>query len=230
MTMPAVIQEFISAAVVPGDICLPFHYPADNEFERYQVGFRTHGITGENLTSSKPGGWQPGWYVIALNGMDDPFFVDVMEDALNYPVYYAAHGAGSWTAIPVAPGIVHFSQLLAAMPAREQLPQFLETHVDIANEFWKEVYESALAPEEPESAPADMKEWVPGTLLITAVGEQKMKVVQYLKEKLDITPAAALQLSKQPEIVVQQGYLVHLRRVMQRLESLGATVVFKADD
>ena len=44
---PEVVRQFIEAATVAGDMGLPFHYPALDELEGWQSGFRYHGITGE---------------------------------------------------------------------------------------------------------------------------------------------------------------------------------------
>lgn len=90
------IRSFLEAAIVPGDMVLPFKYPQSERWEEWQSGFRYDGVSGNNLVASAPGEWQPGWYVVALNYFDDPFFIDLNEAAQGYPVYYAPHGAGRW--------------------------------------------------------------------------------------------------------------------------------------
>ena len=96
--LPRAVRRFIEDAIVAGDVALPFHYPRPEHWQGWQSGFRYHGITGESLIATTPGEWQPGWHVIALNGFDDPFFIDLGEEAQGFPIYYAPHGAGRWNA------------------------------------------------------------------------------------------------------------------------------------
>lgn len=230
MKIPQSVQDFITTATVAGNIALPFHYPVLNELIGYQSGFRYHGITGEDLTSTKEGDWQPGWYVIVLNGMDDPFFVDFTE--VDLPVYYAPHGAGKWVPVMVAESISHFAVLLNGLKDLQQNDaaalRYLEENVDIHNELWAEVYAGIQeAPQEEDNTPVDPEQFIRASIIITNVGENKMKVVQFLKEKLGLDGKEALALSKQPEITVAEGYVAHLRRTLNHLETLGATAVLK---
>ena len=66
--IPDAIQLFITAAVIPDDIMLPFHYPQPEQWHEWHKGFRSHGITGENLVADTPGAWQPDRSLIAPNG------------------------------------------------------------------------------------------------------------------------------------------------------------------
>lgn len=230
--MPPAIQQFIQMATVSDNIHLPFHYPALHELEGFQSCFRYHGITGADLTGSKPGQWQPGWYVIALNGFDDPFFVDITEEEQGIPVYYAPLGAGKWEAIKIAETISSFSQILNSLQALQQNEEatiaWLQSNIDIANVFWKELYDGLIAVEEqPEQPPTvDASAFTPGKLLITHIGPEKIKVVNYLKELLKLTPKEALELSRRSEIVAAEGYQMHLVKIMSHLQKLGATAVF----
>lgn len=230
--LPLPVQEFIQTATVCDNIHLPFHYPALHELEGYQSCFRYHGITGADLTGSKPGQWQPGWYVIALNGFDDPFFVDITEEEQGFPVYYAPLGAGKWAAIKIAETISSFSQILHSLQALQQNEEatiaWLRSNIDIATVFWKELYDDLIAaPEQPEHTPAvDAAAFTPGKLLVTHIGPEKIKVVNYLKELLKLTPREALELSRRSEIVAAEGYQMHLIKIMSNLQKLGATAVF----
>ncbi len=233
------VEHFIESQVIVGDLTLPYHYPRTNELEAWQVGFRSNGLTGESLVSTTPGAWQPGWYVIARNYFDDPFFIDVNEKAANFPVYYAPHGAGSWDASVVAPSIQRFSQILSALCGLEEAaPEallFLETETDMSVPFWSEVHEerrSRECEEEPVNTEADYdtSELQHGTLVITDVGSQKLKIVQILRQVLDLSLAEALALAAQREIVVGSGFLIRLRHLQEKLIVLGASVEFRPKD
>ena len=49
--MPGALRSFIDAAIVCGDMALPFHYPKGDQWEGWQSGFRIHGLTGEDLVA-----------------------------------------------------------------------------------------------------------------------------------------------------------------------------------
>lgn len=232
--IPDSVQQFIEAAIVVEDICLPFHYPKVDELEAFQSGYRYHGVTLENLVADKAGAWQPGWYVVAQNGMDDPFIVDFSDAAQGFPVYYAAHGTGRWDVVQIADNLAMFSSLLTALKARytnkEETLQYLQAHTDKQNVLWQEVYDNVLNRDDTPIEPVDMTEWIWGEVVITEVGAQKMKVVHYLKDIFKLTPQEALAMVKQPEITVKHGVLLHLKRGVRQLESIGATAVFRADE
>jgi hypothetical protein len=215
---------------------LPFHYPALHELEGYQSGFRRHGITGADLTGTRPGQWQPGWHVIALNGFDDPFFVDITEEEQGFPLYFAHHGAGKWEAIKIAETINGFSQILHNLQTLQQNEEatiaWLNANIVLTNTFWKELYDDLIsAPEQFEETPAvDAAAFTPGKLLITHIGPEKIRVVNYLKELLQLTPQEALALSKRTEIIAAEGYQMHLNKIMNDLQKLGATAVFVPEE
>lgn len=234
--LPETVRQFIEAAVVAGDMSLPFHYPALDDLEGWQSGFRRHGITGESLVSRDPGAWQPGWYVIALNGFDDPFFIDI-EGPRDFPVYYAPHGAGRWDATQAAPSIGHFSHMLSVLRdfANDDAGalRHLEAEVDPTNLLWREIYESRrsrpaleqeLACDETAPDPEELRQ---GILVLTAVGPRKLEVVQFLRRMLGLSPQAALALVAEGHIPVGEGCLLQLRAARDHLVSLGATVEFR---
>jgi hypothetical protein len=218
-------------------MALPFHYPGLQELEGWQNGFRVHGLTRESLVSTAPGAWQPGWYVVALNGFDDPFFIDIGEQAQGFPVYHAPHGAGRWDALPVAPGVQRFVQMLSALHSLADddagAMRYIEAEADLANALWLEVHETrrnrpALEQELARSdAPHDPEAWRHGALVLTAAGPQRLKVAQVLKQLLDVSPQEALVLAAKGDVALAEGYLAHLRATRSRLEDLGATVEFR---
>jgi ribosomal protein L7/L12 len=235
MNIPQPVQDFITTATVAGSMVLPYHYPALHEVEGFQVGYRYHGITGEDLVSTKAGGWQPEWYVIAGNYFDDPYFVDFSAAAENFPVYYAAHGAGKWVPVLVATNITRFATLLVALKELQQDNEaslrYLEDQVDLHNELWEEVYAGIKEEDELmeiEEIPVDPDQFIQGSIVITSIGENKMKVIQFLKERMGLSGKEALELSKQTEITVAEGNLIQLKRTLNYLETLGASAVFRA--
>jgi ribosomal protein L7/L12 len=235
--LPDEVKKFIASEVVVGDATLPSRYPKLSELGAWQVGFRSHGITGESLVSKASGAWQPGWYVIALNGFDDPFLVDIDEGSPGFPVYYAAHGAGRWDAIAVAPSLQRFAQLLSALrdladdDARAVL--FIETETGAENSLWDEVYKSfrsreALGKESGQiEAKYDAEDLQRGTLFVTDVGPQKTKVVQILRGVLDLSLREALALATGSDIVIGTGPMIQFRRIHNQLVALGASVEFR---
>ncbi|WP_433852304.1 hypothetical protein [Stenotrophomonas nitritireducens] len=237
-TLPDAVRQFIEAATVVGDMALPFHYPTTEEWERWQSGFRVHGITGESLVAATPGEWQPGWHVVALNGFDDPFFIDLGEAAQNFPVYYAPNGAGRWDAEQAAPSLRHLGEMLAALQRMGDddaaALRWIEAEVGLTSALWREVFQTRqqrhVEPPTPTVLPASPADWQRGTLVITAIGPQKMKIVQHLKRVQDLSPQEALALAEQGDIAVAEGCLAQLRDMQVRLQALGATVEFRPDE
>jgi ribosomal protein L7/L12 len=233
------IRDFIESRIVVGDLALPTHYPELHEIGAWQVSFRSHGSTGESLVSRASGDWQPGWYVIALNGFDDPFFIDIDERSAGFPVYYAAHGAERWDAVIVAASLERFGQLLSALndvkDNDERLLKLIETEADMTNALWSEVHQGVLEREALEKEfpldettydPADFQQ---GTLVITDVGSRKLKVVQAMKQALGLSLPEVLALARERDIVVGTGSAIQLRRIRDKLVELGATVAFRPD-
>lgn len=234
--LPRAVRRFIEDAIVAGDVALPFHYPRPEHWQGWQSGFRYHGITGESLIATTPGEWQPGWHVIALNGFDDPFFIDLGEEAQGFPIYYAPHGAGRWNAELAAPSLQRFGEWLTALrdlgDDDAAARQLIETEAGLDTELWNEVFEGRQrrpATVTESDPPPDPAAWAHGTLVVTAIGPQKMKVVLFLRQLLDLSPQEALTLAMQGDLAVAEGYLAHLRRVQAQLQALGATAEFRPD-
>ena len=141
--LPAAVQTFIAQAIVPGDMCLPYHYPKVENFAGFQSTYRYHGNTLEDLTSTAPGAFQPGWYVVAQSYFGDPFIVDFTEEAQGFPVYYAPLGAGEWVPTKLAASLADFTTLLIDLAAlADDSPAqlaYLKAHVDTSLEPWQEI-------------------------------------------------------------------------------------------
>ena len=236
--MPEAVREFAVAAIQGRDMALPWHYPKEEDWQGLQTGFRTHGISGENLLGAEDGQWRPGWFVIALNGFGDPFFIDIGEEAAAYPVYYAPHGAGRWDAVLVASSLREFGamlQSLAALDDDDAALQYLESHTDENNPLWSEVRaarrESASDENrhKEEEKPVEPTAWQHGTLLITRLGPHKLKVVNLLKQHLKLTPQQALSLTGALPIPVGRDYSIRFRGIRQELEAVGAQTTFQPD-
>ncbi|MGK9172986.1 SMI1/KNR4 family protein [Yokenella regensburgei] len=229
--IPDAILAFITAAVTPGDILLPFHYPQPAQWHAWHSGYRWHGITGENLVAKTPGMWQPGWYLIALNGLDDPFFINLDEAAQGYPVYYAAHGAGSWQAERIAPNLDAFHTLLAQLHHADEATALalLDAHTEPESRFWGELRETWLSEENEEDSDTrvDPLDWQAGRLLITGTGPQKLKVVHVLRKALNLPLAGALGFVASLPVCVGEDYRLRLRPLERALQDTGATLIFE---
>jgi hypothetical protein len=240
MNIPQLILQFILSKTISGSMLLPFHYPKPEEWQGYQSCFRYHGISGEDLTSTEAGKWQPGWYVIALNGLDDPFFVDLNEEEAGFPVYYAQPGAGVWVPLTVAEDITRFGTLLIGLEAlkndsksskQQHILLIQELANNAGNPFWKEVCEALIEEpyesEEETGISADPALWIHGQLILSHVGPNKIKIANYLRKIWDISPQEALTRLGQPELPLADGCLIRLQKHMNELQQLGATVTFK---
>lgn len=132
-------------------MALPWNYPIIDKFNDFQAGYRFNANTLENLTGQN-GEFHENWFVICSNYFDDPFFIDISETENDFPVYYAQHGAGSWTPIKISESIDEFANQLNAIKKlediKEQLLENLKNEFDLENELWKEVYDSTLENDE----------------------------------------------------------------------------------
>ncbi|MBO9729400.1 MAG: SMI1/KNR4 family protein [Chitinophaga sp.] len=232
LNIPPLIMQFIENPTETGVLLLPFHYPRKEEWREFQSGFRYHGITLEDLTSTKEGKWQPGWHVIALNGMDDPFFIDLNEETSGFPVYYALHGAGRWDAIALDFNIVSFALFLEQMEKagkdKTACLQLVELSTDTRNPFWMELHTTIQEwdDEEAESTEIDPALLRYGKLVITGAGPNKVKVAKYLMKIWNIGPQEALARLTQQDVPVADGFLLHLQKYIDGLQELGATVAW----
>jgi|GEM_PF-6301449 len=62
---------------------------------------------------------------------------------------------------------------------------------------------------------------------MTSAGNEKLKVALFFKKYLQLSAAESLALTKQAEVTVIEGYWPQARRVLDHLQSLGATVFFR---
>lgn len=228
------IKHFIEKQIELACLFLPQHYPAVETLDKFQEGYKYNGVTGEILTGTKPGEFKENWYVICSNDYNDPFYVDLSEHDQNFPVYFSWHGSGKWEPVKVAENLNDFAAKLLSIQKVEQnadkLQRLLKTDFDITIELWKEVYESVEEEEDSsENGDTDLSEWIKGKVVIRDIGENKMKIVHFLKTQLSLTPQEALAAVKQKDIEVYTGYLVHLKDSVNYLNKLGATAEFVAD-
>jgi len=235
-TLPNEVKDFIAAEIVAGDMALPSHYPQPHELQAFQVGYRSHGLTGEDLVSTASGGWRPGWFVIARNYFDDPFFIDIAEEAAGFPVYYARHGAGRWDAVIAAPSLQLFGQILSALRELKsddtRTQHFIEAETDATNALWREVLEGLKhrgEEQEPLEPVSDPKDFEFGDLILTEVGPQKLKVVQIVRRVLDVSLPQAMTVAAERDLVVCSGPRGggRLRRIQEQLTALGASTEFR---
>ena len=229
------IKEIIENKIEFDNYYLPQFYPETDRFEQFQSGYRYNETTGENLIGEKEGDWKEDWFVICSGYSNDPFIVDFSEKSKNYPVYFAWHGAGHWTPIKIVDTLKLFLHHLKELKKLENdkinILNYLENNVDLNNEFWKEAYQG-FAEQEFKTEPKedDWEDWILGKIIITDIGKEKMKLINYLKTELNLTPQQALMISKKDEIEFKEGYLTHLKYFIQTLENLGATAIFRKDD
>jgi hypothetical protein len=230
------IREFIASRIVPGDLLLPVHYPELEQLDGFQTGFRTHGHSGESLVSSADGAWQPGWYVIAMTGLDDPIFIDETERGSGYPVYTAPHGAGRWDPMAIAPSLAAFSRTLAALAKAEDDPRRFENIIaaepGFPDTFWREVIEErqrSVSEEDlsPSGGDYDPEDYAEGDLIVTDIGSQKLKAVGIISKACGLSLKETLALVAAPEVKAGSGMRIRLRRLQGQLEAVGATVIFR---
>ncbi|MBL8022238.1 MAG: hypothetical protein JNM27_21360 [Leptospirales bacterium] len=84
------------------------------ELAQRQVGYRSHGLTGESLLGENDGDWLAEWFVIGYDSLcGDPFLVDTSDSKL--PVLNAMHGEGSWNPDIVSTTFDGFSEALLVL-------------------------------------------------------------------------------------------------------------------
>ena len=231
---PDEIRRFLEAGIVVDGSVLPVRYADPDCFDEFQVGFRVHGVSGQSLVSDSDGGWRSGWYVLALNELDDPFFVDLADRGNGYPVYFAEHGAGAWASEIVAPSLAVFAERLAALQAAAHNRALFADALrglSSAEPFWKEAHVAHLeASGEALGAPHqayDQADYEEGALIVTSVGPHKLKVAQVASKQLKISLKDALALASKPEFSIATGAPIQLRRLEDQLRALGSTLVFR---
>lgn len=233
---PEAVTTFIAARLVVGEAMLPAFYPEPDGLDALQIGFRSDGITGKSLISETEGGWQPGWHVIALNELDDPFFVDICDRENGYPVYHAPHGAGRWNATLVAPSLSRMAEILSILREvkddHARFSQALDAETDMSNRFWQEVQAARDEAEsenlqETQNDAYDLKDYENGDLIVTSLGPQKLQVVQIVSKALGIPLKDALALAANGEFRAGSGPRIQLRRLRDQLEACGSKVEFR---
>ncbi|AMP97234.1 hypothetical protein AY601_0265 [Pedobacter cryoconitis] len=227
------IKNFIEKRIMPDNLYLPQNYPEVKTFEEFQDGYRFNGTTGEIYTGTKPAEFRENWYVICSNEMNDPFYVDLSEQDRGFPVYFSWHGAGSWEPVKVADDLNDFAAKLLSIQKvekdKDELINLLDADFDLTIELWEEMYVSIEEEEGDDGEEKGPSEWIKGKVVIRDIGQQKMKIVHYLKDHFKLTPQQALALSKQKDIEVDQGHLLYLKGLVDYLRELGATAEFVAD-
>ncbi|MCO8170393.1 hypothetical protein NJC40_21760 [Pseudomonas sp. 21LCFQ02] len=238
LSLPETLQAFLTDPVIVGDAYLPTHYPAPDRLDDFQIGFRTHGLTGESLASEANGAWHPAWYVIALTGLDDPIFISTAEAQSGYPVYYAPHGAGRWDATQIAPSLAAFARLLAALAqVNEDNAEFERLIVEAtgsSNRFWREILDARrdggdLEESSLDGADFDPADYQSGELIVSDLGPHKLKVVQVISKSRKMSLKETLALAEAPPFTAASGVKLQLRRLSEQLEVLGATVKFRSE-
>jgi hypothetical protein len=234
-SLPPSVQAFVDAALVVGDLGLPQWYPEPGGIDAFQVGYRSHGHTGEDLSSEAPGQWHPAWLAVAANYFRDPYFIDLREADAGYPVWWAPASAGRWTPSPVAASIERFGALLQALAALGDDPGAMLARIErepgTEGAPWREIRanlaEAMDAPEEEEpSAPVDPAHWTRGALVLRDAGPRRVEVAQCLVRLLGVAPARALALLKALPLELCSGFQTHLEADLRSLRALGATVDF----
>ena len=234
-SLPPSVRAFVDAAVVVGDLGLPQWYPEPGGIEAFQVGYRSHGHTGEDLSGEAPGQWHPRWLAVAANYFRDPYFIDLREADAGYPVWWAPASAGRWTPSPVAASIERFGALLHSLAALGDDPGAMLARIErepgTEGAPWREIRanlaEAMNAPaEEESSAPLDPAHWTRGTLVLRDAGARRVEVAQCLVRLLGVAPARALALLKAPPLELRSGFQAHLEADLCSLRALGATVDF----
>lgn len=234
--VPEAIREFLAARITVGEAMLPALYPEPESLDALQIGFRSDGVTGKSLVSEAAGCWQPGWYVVALNGLDDPFFIDIGDEESGYRVYHAPHGAGLWNATLIAPSLSRFAEILSGLQGvrddSAQFSQVLKAETDLSSAFWREVQIGREEAEgekfqEAQDTAYDPKDYESGHLVVTDPGPHKLQVVRIISKAQGISLKEALALAADGEFRAGSGLPVQLRRLRDQLEALGSTVEFR---
>ncbi|WNW10023.1 SMI1/KNR4 family protein [Pseudomonas sp. DTU_2021_1001937_2_SI_NGA_ILE_001] len=235
-SLPEALQNFLDQATVVGEALLPVHYPAPDGFDALQIGYRTHGLTGQSLVGDADGDWQPSWFVIAMTGLDDPIFISTAKAHSGYPVYYAPHGAGRWDAMQIAPSLAAFGRLLATLAEVNDddaaFARVVLDETDASNAFWREILDArrnAEAPQAPsvETGNFDPTDHQQSDLLVIDLGPQKLKVIQLVSKSRGLPLKEALALAEALPLKAASGVKPGLRRLSEQLEQSGARVEFR---
>ncbi len=234
-SLPPSVRAFVDAAIVAGDLGLPQWYPEPGGIAAFQVGYRSHGLSGADLSGAAPGQWHPDWLAVAASYFRDPYFIDLREADAGYPVWWAPASAGRWTPSPVAASIERFGALLRSLAALGDDPAALLARIErepgTEGAPWREIRanlaEAVNAPEvEEPPAPAAPAHWTHGAVVLRDAGPRRVEVAQCVVRLLGVAPARALALLKAPPLELRSGFQAHLEADLHSLRALGATVDF----
>lgn len=107
----------------------------------------------------------------------------------------------------------------------------LSAHVDRDNPYWTEILATLRQPMRIPPAPTDKDptDWQCGDLILTAIGPNPTAVRQWLARYLNLSPATALTLSRQPgDITIAHALNCKFALpLLAALEKRGTTAQFR---
>lgn len=84
-----------------------FEFSVKDNFDDFQIGFRVD-EKGKSLISEEHGDWKNSWFVIAVDDLGDPIFIDLE----NGVIYTSQEENSKWEPIPVASTLNQFLQIV----------------------------------------------------------------------------------------------------------------------
>lgn len=236
--LPKDLIDFLAMPFEMEMMCLPCHYPDIASFLDFQEGYRFCGNSATDLTGHQAGDWHPEAYVIAVNYFADPFVIYLTASAQGFPVYYAQHGAGRWDFEKIAENLDQFQQDLKYFQTLEQdklkFAAYIQQHKDLKIELWNELYCSLQNTQISQlNENTVVEEYTPliyGKLILTEIGQHKLKVVSFIKQHLKLTCAEALHCIQQLPLEIDTGSQQHCQCIQIQLENIGATTEFLANE
>lgn len=182
------------------------------------------------------------WHIITLNDMDDFYFVDEHEAAQGFPVYFSQHDDDWDKSMSVLPSLAEFAAILLKLDELEYLgsekaADFIAQTQDINhNKFWRELQQNYreltklqqewAQQEAHRQAKIASGDWVRGDIVITDLGDAKMKVAARMKQWHQLSAAEVLNMMQQPEIIYCSGLWEYMRPHLEELHSWGVTAEF----
>ena len=228
------LYPLLSEPICMENMCLPNHYADIEYLDDFQEGYRCNANTGEDLTGFQDGDWLPHYVVICQNYFLDPFIINMEEESLGFPVYYARCGAGRWDVEKIADNLQAFHKDLLLLQQYEQgdrqvFADYIAAHKDLTVGLWQELHHSLLASDQDDSIEQQVvqkQHWIYGRVVLTEVGTNKLKIVSFLKQHFQWTGQQALQQINQLPIEIIEGTVQYCQHSLKYLQSLGATAVF----
>ena len=233
MNLPAALRDFLNAKIALDDaLCgsLPLDYADADALDAFQDGYK------DDERDGTAGYLKTHQYVICTNDFANPFIIDLDKAAAGYPVAFAYHGQGSWQPFPVTESLAAFADILRRLAACGDdylRAACVEAHCGLSNPYWQEVCAelretAANAAAEEDEPPYDPAEWARGSLVITAIGSNPTAVRQWLAHYLNLSPAAALALSRAAEITCDDNIARKFAApLLAALAKPGATATFR---